>query len=386
MDPILKEHQVRKIDNRQLLMPALTSFLIIFLIVVGVWFFRGGSFRLYASVFFSLYYITKEIWISVLLIGIIQNLVFLPLRFLGMRYSSSFDKFERDIEESSHQEAYLLFKNKVRKGDSTIIFYILNFVVNMIAFISAGRIFLIDFYNKPLDPNLIYKWVPYPTYPLSGDNFNFHFFKITETIAVSWKNIFLIWLSITIFFFVVKLLWRLLRIFLSRNKSLLKARINYNRFLVKSGGISGSILILSIIILRHIPIRVEGWLLPVDLTRQNTTMNTITAIGTFITTLHAGYTRHRINREIALKNGLESVAVQRVFYEKMRVSFRNAIFLGLGAFFITNQIPCAFELSVATFEILYILSPYTFDQILIRAATRRNKSELGKNYVTEASQ
>ena len=41
--------------------------------------------------------------------------------------------------------------------------------------------------------------------------------------------------------------------------------------------------------------------------------------------------------------------------------------MGIGAFLITNQIPCAFELSVATFEVLYILSPYTFDKLLIRA-------------------
>lgn len=51
----------------------------------------------------------------------------------------------------------------------------------------------------------------------------------------------------------------------------------------------------------------------------------------------------------------------------MRQSIKNAVILGLGAFFITNQIPCAFELSVATFEVLYIISPYTFDRFLIGA-------------------
>ena len=44
----------------------------------------------------------------------------------------------------------------------------------------------------------------------------------------------------------------------------------------------------------------------------------------------------------------------------MQQSFKNAIILGLGAFFVTNNIPSAFELSVTTFEIMSIIYPYTF--------------------------
>ena len=102
-------------------------------------------------------------------------------------------------------------------------------------------------------------------------------------------------------------------------------------------------------------------------------MNFITAMGTFLTTVHAGYTRHNIDKEIAKKRGVEEIKLDKVFKEKMRVSFRNALFLGAGAFLITNQIPCAFELSVATFELLYILSPYTFDKILIRAGANTGR-------------
>ena len=112
-----------------------------------------------------------------------------------------------------------------------------------------------------------------------------------------------------------------------------------------------------------------------DLTRQNTTMNFITAVGTFITTMHAGYTRIRIDREIALARGLERSKINMVAKDKMRQTLRNALFLGAGAFFITNQIPCAFELSVATFELLYILSPYTFDKLLVRMGAPKNKKE-----------
>jgi hypothetical protein len=366
---------IRKIDNSRLLMPLATSLLVIFLIWVLIWFFRGGSFRLYASAFFSLYYVTGQVWVSVLLIGIVQNIVFLPLRFIGMRLSQSFKDFEEKIEKRSDDEAYLVFTDKVRKGDLGIIFYIFSFVVNAIAFLSAGRIFLIDFYTQKLSSAYLYSWVPRPDYPLIGTNFNFPFFKITETISVDWKTILFIWLGISLFFAAIKLIWKILRVFLTNNKKLLGVRINYNKLLVQSGGFSGTILILSIILLRNFPVSFEGWNLVADLTRQNTTMNLITAIGTFLTVMHASYTRHRIDAEIARKRMVEEKFVSKIFKEKMRGGFRNALILGAGAFLVTNQIPCAFELSVATFEVLYILSPYTFDKILIRAGAQAKKVE-----------
>jgi len=378
--------EIRKIDNSRILMPMATTFLVIFLVVIAVWFFKGGSFRLYASAFFSLYYLTGQIWVSVLLIGICQNIVLLPMRFIGMRLSQSFKDFEEEIEKSSNNDAYLVFTDKVKKGDWGILFYILNFIVNAIAFFSAGRIFLIDFYTQKLDPALLYKWVPYPDYPLVGTIFKLPFFKITETISVDWKTILFIWLGISLFFAVLKLLWRIFRAFLTNNKKILALRINYNRLLLQSGGFSGTVLILSIILLRNFPVKFENWLLLADLSRQNTTMNFITAVGTFLTTVHAGYTGHNIDKEIAKKRGVDEIKLDKVFKDKMKGTFRNALFLGLGAFFITNQIPCAFELSVATFEALYMLSPYTFDKILIRAgANQGRKTEENTDLVTTES-
>lgn len=375
MDPILKQHQIRKIDNRQIFMPAKTIFLMVFLIFILAWFIRGGSFKLYASIFFSLYYLTQQIWVSVLLMGVLQNIALLPLRFIGMKQAMAFDSFEKAIEESSNQEAYLVFKKKITTGDSTIIFYIFNFVINAIAFVSAGRIFLIDFYTQKLDPKLLYKWVPYPDYPLQGSDFRLPFVKVMETMAMSWKNIFLIWVGITLFFVVLKVLWRFFRIFLSKNKQILKVRINYNRAMATTSGFSLTLLILSIVFLRNIPIKWSFITLVADLTHQNSTMNLITAIGTFITTMHAGYTRIRIDREIALARGLKKEAINIVTKDKIRQTTRNAVFLGLGAYLITNQIPCAFELSVATFELLYILSPYTFDKLLVKMGAPKNKKE-----------
>lgn len=370
-------NQIRKIDNSGVFLPIATFFLIIILAFLAIWFFRGGSFRLYASAFFGLYFLTRQVWISVLLIGLLQSVVFLPLRFIGLKLWNSVRDFEDELEDiKSEDQQYFVFKEKVRKGDVSVLFFIFNFIVNAIAFLSAGRIFLIDFYTRPLDPNLIYHFVPYPQYPLQGTDFYFPFFKILKTVSLGWNKIFLIWFSISIFFALIRLLWRPFKLFLWKNQKILSVRINYNRLLLQIGGFGGTLMILSIIFLRNIPISFQGLWLIADLTRQNTTMNIITAIGTFITTLHAGYVRHTIGSKRALQANFPQEVVDRVFKEKMRESFRNAVFLGLGAFLVTNQIPCAFELSVATFEVLYILSPYTFDKFLTANSHKSSEPEI----------
>ncbi|OGL53807.1 hypothetical protein A3K55_00820 [Candidatus Shapirobacteria bacterium RBG_13_44_7] len=362
--------QVRAIDNTRRQTPLITLVLIALIIAIAIWFLRGGSFRLYASAFFGLYFLTRRVWISVLLIGILQNLIFLPLRFIGLKLSTSLKQFEDELEETKNEgQQYFLFTQKVRRGDPAIIFFIFNFVVNAIAFFSAGRIFLIDFYTQRLNPDYLYHFIPYPQYPLQGTNFYFPFFKITDTIAVPWSKIFLFWLIISLAFAVPKFLWRFIKPLLWRNQQILSARINYNRLLLITGGFSGTIFVLSLIFLRHIPTAFQGWLLAADLTRQNTTMNFITAIGTFITTLHAGYTHGSLVAAEGRRNNIPENIILRVFRAHMRQSFKNALILGAGAFLVTNHIPCAFELSVATFEVLYILSPYTFNRLLPKGPT-----------------
>lgn len=357
--------QIRAIDNTRRQTPFITLILIALLIIIFIWFFRGGSFRLYASAFFGLYFLTRQIWVSVILMGILQNILLLPLRFIGLKLSTSLKQFEDELEDIKNEgQQYFLFTQKVRQGDPAIVFFIFSFVVNAIAFFSAGRIFLIDFYTKTLDPNYLYSFIPYPKYPLQGTDFYFPFFKITDTIALPWSKIFLIWLVISLAFAIPKFLWRFIRPILWRNQQILSARINYNRLILITTGFSGTVFVLSLIFLRHIPISFEGWLLVADLTRQNTTMNFVTAVGTFITALHAGYTRASLVSQEGRLNHIPPDIIHRVFRNQMRQSFKNSTLLGLGAFLVTNQIPCAFELSVATFEVLYILSPYTFNRLL----------------------
>ncbi len=357
--------QVRHLDNSRLWMPVGTSLLLILLFVIFIWFFRGGSFRLYASAFFSFYFLTRQIWLSVLLIGITQNIIFLPLRILGLRFSTSISQFEEELEKDpGGKKQYFLFTQKVRKGDWAIIFFIFSFVVNAIAFFSAGRIFLIDFYSQPIKSQYLYSAAPYPSYPLLGTDFYFPFFTVDSTYALPWKYILLIWLSVTLLFAIPRFLWRIVKPILWRNRQVLQARINYNRLFLATSGFSLTFLIASTFILRHIPTSLSFTWLVADLTRPNRTMNAITAIATFITTIHAGFTRHRLTSAKALASGISADIVNKVFKDNMKGSFQNGLILGIGAYLVTNQIPCAFELSVATFEFLYIISPYTFDRFL----------------------
>ncbi|MFA5750304.1 MAG: hypothetical protein WC895_03720 [Candidatus Shapirobacteria bacterium] len=365
--------QIRKIDNSRQWLPFITSFLLIFLVVLFVWFFRGGSFKLYASLFFSIYFVTHQIWLSVLFMGVLQNIIFLPLRLIGNVLRQPLNDFENELDQVEEKQQSLVFSKKIKDGNLAIVFYIFNFFVNAIAFFSAGRIFLIDFYNKPVSHNLLYNWVPYPQYPLNGTDFRFPFLKITSTFALPWTTIFMIIGGTILFSTILRLIWRLIRFIFKRNQKILYARIQYNRLLLTIGGFGGVLILASLFFLRHIPNAFQGILLIVDLTRQNTPMNFVTAVGTFITTIHAGYKNNSLAASQARVAGIAPEIVAKVFKEKMRKSVKNGLILGAGAFFITNQIPSAFELSIATFEVMYIIYPYTFGK-LISVSTNKIKN------------
>lgn len=356
--------QVRNIDNSRHWLPVITSLLLIFLIVLFVWFFKGGSFKLYASIFFSLYFVTKQIWVSVILIGVIQNIIFLPFRLVSNIFRQPLKNFEEELDKFDQKQQPILFNKKIKEGNLAVIFYIFNFFVNAIAFFSAARVFLIDFYNKPVKEELLYSWVPRPQYPLLGTDFKFPLFRITETFALPWATIFFIIAGVILFLTALRLLWRLVRFIFKRNKKILNARIQYNKILLTIGGFSGVAIIVIVFILRHIPSAFQGFLFTANLTIPNPPMNFVTAVGTFITTIHAGYKNNTDDANIAKLAGISPEIVKKVFRGKMRVSIKNGLILGAGAFFITNQIPSAFELSIVTFEIMYIIYPYTFGRIV----------------------
>jgi hypothetical protein len=362
--------QVRNISNLRPQIPFVTTVFIALLIVVIVWFFRGGSFRLYASLFFGIYHFTKLSWLSIILVSVVQNIFFLPFRFLYERFYLDLKKFEHELKKTKEDEQYFLLNRNVREGNASIIFYAINFVFLFIAFISAGRVFLLEFYRTPISREFLYKFIPYPDYPLQGVVFHFPFFNITKTYAVAWPTILHVWLWVIVFFIVLRLLWRLLKPILSKNAGLLRFRIGYNRLFVIIGGFIGTFLIVTTLLLRNFPTQFHFYYLTANLSHQNTTFNLITAICTFFAAIYSGYQHNREESLEARKAGIPENVIARVGKAYTRNSVRNGLFLGISAFIVTRLMPCSHDLSVLAFEACYVLSPITFDLVIPRSKHR----------------
>ena len=368
-DQIPDNLRVRNIDNSRRLVPFATTFLIIVMIILGIWFFRGGSFRLYASAFFGLYFLTHQAWLSIILVSVLQNFILLPLRIIGERYWTDIKQFEHELTKTREEDQYILMNKKVREGDPSLIFYIVNFVTLAIAFISAGRVFLLEFYHTKISTDYLYHFIPYPDYPLQGTIFKFPILHITKTYAVNWNiiiNIVLICLAVMI---ILRLLWFLVRFILTRNKKVLGIRIGYNRLLLFIGSFIGTFVLLAVILLRNVPVAAEIIIWSADLSKQNTVFNIVTAIATFFAAIYSGYKHHTEASKDAKAIGIPDDIIARVFKKNMQLSVRNGILLATFAYWVTHMLPCSHDLSVLAFEALYVLSPVTFDLLIPKKKT-----------------
>lgn len=342
------------------------------LMVILVWFLRGGSFRLYASLFFGLYYLTQSSWISIILVSVVQNILLLPMRILYERFHDDIKVFEEEVKKSKANEQQFIINKKVREGSGAVIFYVLNFVLVLIAFISAGRVFLLEFYKTPINISYLYSFIHFPEYPLQGVIFHFPLIHINKTMAVDWYWIFYVWGAIFVVMALVKLLWRIIKPIFSKNQKLLGVRINYNRFLVLTGSVIGTIMIVTTIFLRNIPLGATVWWWSADLAQQNTMFNIVTAICTGLATVYSGWQHTVIERKEAKIRGINPEIVDKVTRSIMRESVKNGIMLGLFALWVTRLMPSSHDLSVLAFEACYVLSPVTFDLLIPK---KKKKSE-----------
>jgi hypothetical protein len=354
--------QVRKIDNSKQRLPFITFLLLVILVVVIVWFLRGGSFRFYASLFFGLYDLTQNTWVSIILVGVVQTIIFLPFRFINNHLHPDLKEFEKEVEKTHIDKQQSLFYQQIKQGSWPVVFHMLNFILLALAFFSVGRVFLLDFYNYPINAaKYLYHWIPYPKYPLQGTIFHFPLFHITQTMALNWSTIFTIWGSLLGFFIALRLIWVILRRFLSKNKSILSMRIQYNHLFAFFGGFMGTLFLVSLFLLRHIPISARTVIFSADLTKQNTTFNLITAIATAAATIIAGFKGNSLAVKEARLNNISEDIIKNVSRQRIKTSFRNAFFCSLSAFWVTRLMPCSHDLSVLSFEAIYFVSPITLD-------------------------
>ncbi|MDD4637894.1 MAG: hypothetical protein PHV66_09855, partial [Bacteroidales bacterium] len=170
-------------------------------------------------------------------------------------------------------------------------------------------------------------------------------------------------------------LWRFLRRFLSKNKSILNIRIQYNNLLIFISSFIGTLFLISLFVFRHIPTAGEIIILSADLTKQNNGFNIITAICTFIATISSGLKSNRELSAEARRNNIPEETIQKVTRQHLQKSAQNGLLLSLFTIWVTRLMPCSHDLSVLSFEFIYFISPLTFDR-LVRKTSKPNPIEL----------
>jgi len=349
--------------NRLKSIPIRTTLSIGLIIFLFYALFSGMTIQFYASFTFLFYSWIGEMWLSVIALGVFQTILMIPIRAINLRISANVKEFEERLEKLKNQDdAYLIFKKRFIKGDTSLLFYSIDFLIAVIAFFSLGKLFLTDFYNTQLDPKLLYSFTPYPKYPIQGRIFSIPYIWFTKTIDFGMQNVWFAWKMIILFMVVVGIV----RFFYVRrfDKKDNQAIITFKNFIKFLNGSYILIFFISWYLVRHFP---NAWQIKIfsgDVAFQNTRFNMVTAVATFITILWLDVPKIIKKSELAIHEGISEVIVNQTQIEMFFNSFKNALILGLGAFFITNQIPCAFELSVFTLEIISWISPLTLDRLI----------------------
>ena len=351
----------------------LSSIIAIFLLIVILyWFFSGEIYRFYASMVFLFYSWTNMMWVSVIMLGIFQTFLMVPfriIRLLDFRNIRDFKTETIELGDTSSQTDHL--KRQFQKGNWTLTFYLLDFAVQLTTYVTIGRLFLTDFYNKLLNPKVLYSFVSYPDYPIKDRFFKIPYPEVSKTVDLGFENVIYVWLTILIIRLSISMIQGLIR--KKRNK---EGEIEKQKS--SDGMLSGKYMIVYAIILfvffyaliRNFPVGWEFNIFTGDVAKPNKTFNTVTAIATFLTLMWFGVNdilkKGKIARELGIPKNTVSKTQLGLFKDKLT----SSSLIGLGAYFITNQIPCAFELSIFTLEVISVFSPLTLDKWILRAAPK----------------
>ena len=96
----MNEAALKKDPRLRISLPPLanviTGAVLIFLVYALV---TGMTYRFYASALFLFYSLIKKIWISVVMLGIFQTFLMVPLRIINMTLSKNTKEFEDKIVE-----------------------------------------------------------------------------------------------------------------------------------------------------------------------------------------------------------------------------------------------------------------------------------------------
>lgn len=265
---------------------------ILFLLIVIFLFLSGEMYNFYGSIVFLFYSWTNMMWVSVIMLGVFQTVLLIPfriIRLLDFKNIRDFKSETVELNDKSSQENFL--KNQFRQGNWTLTFYLLDFAVQLTTYMTIGRLFLTDFYNKALNPRILYSFVPYPEYPIKERFFKIPYPHVSETIDLGWESVIYVWLLIIILGSVVSLI----RSLLSHKKNNPNTQETKKKT-SSDGALSGKYIIFyglilgffSYLFLRNFPTSLELSIFTGDVAKQNRTFNTVTAVATFLTLMWFG--------------------------------------------------------------------------------------------------
>ncbi len=345
------------------------SAVIILLLIYA--FFSGLSYQFYASILFLFYGLTNSMWISVVILGIFQTLLLVPFRMIRVIKANSIKEFQNTIEKikSEEQQTFLLKKN-YHQGNLTFLFYSVDFVMQLVSYISIGRLFLTDFYSKAINPDLLYSWVPYPEYPIENIFFKIPYPAITETVDFGWKVLIPVWIGLVVVQILINVARRSIR---KRQSEEVEKQLFDNRWGRYTTGYLLLFMLLAWFVVRHFPVGWEVSIFSGDISVPNRTFNTVTAIATFLVLMYHGIPKIARKTQLAKRMGVEQLVITQTQQEMFKETLSTASVVGLGAFFITNQIPSAFELSIFTLEMISLAAPFTVDRLVLKNIPRQEE-------------
>lgn len=369
-------------DNKKLRkVPYPAIFGVVVLIIFFYWFFSGTLYNFYANIVFFFYSLTHSIWLSVILLGACQTLLMIPfriIRLLDFKKIREFSGDTLDINETAAQQTFL--KRQFKQGNWTFTLYLIDFVVQLTSYISIGKLFLTDFYNKPLNPDILYSFVKYPEYPILDRFFKIPYPIVTKTIDFGWEALLYVWLLIIVVELIISIVSSTIIRVRRKKEEEVEEKLPEKRRLSSKYMITYGVIFIffSYLLVRHFPAGMRLGIFTGDVAFQNTTFNTVTAVATFLTLMYFGINDIIRKGQIARDLGISQKTIDATQKRLFSGTFSRAILIGMGAFFITNQIPSAFELSIFTLEVISLLSPLTLDKLILRAAPKKEIIESDK--------
>jgi hypothetical protein len=357
--PTVKDAQIN--ITSKLPLQTIATYLTVFFFIYL--FLTGATYKFYASMLFLFYSWIQQMWIAVVCLGLFQALIMIPFRIINLKISNHINEFkEKTSQLKNDNDQSFLVKRGIQKGNRPLLFYTIDFVIQLTLYVSIGRLFLTDFYSTPLNPNLLFSFVPYPQYPIQETFFKIPYPKFTTTIDLGLGAVLMLWTVLILLQFGVYA-YRYARQ-KAKSKKQLKLPQQLKKYVKYISGNIFVLFIISWIILRHFPTDWQLQIFSGDISTPNRTFNTVTAIVTFATIVWFGTSRIARKTKIAQAQEIDKEIVFKTQKDMFKDTFKSATLIGLGAYFITRQIPSAFELSIFTFELIAIMSPFTLDRLI----------------------